>query len=91
MVEMTPSFNCIRCGEPFLRGRLGRPALYCSQTCRQRTAEARRTLAELSMTLHRSLLAAAFQRGLLLPLLQAAGGDSSPAENSSAPDPKAEG
>ena len=91
MVEMTPSFNCIRCGEPFLRGRLGRPAVFCGRTCRQRYHEQKRLFAELEFELHRSLLREAFQRGLLLPLISAARGDSSHSENAKAPDPRAEG
>jgi hypothetical protein len=54
MVEMTPSFNCIRCGEPFLRGRLGRPALYCSANCRTRQYEDRRALGLLAPLLEQA-------------------------------------
>jgi hypothetical protein len=77
MVEMGPSRDCLRCGETFLLGRLGRKARYCSATCRQRDHERHRFMTELTLELHRSLLTAAFQRGLLLPLLRAGSGDTS--------------
>ena len=64
-----------------MQGRLGRKAVYCSSTCKQRAHESRLTYAFLAFELHRSLLAAAFQRGLLLPLLQAASRDTSQTEN----------
>lgn len=95
MNMLGPSRDCLRCGETFLLGRLGRPAQYCSQTCRQRDHERRRVMTELTLELHRSLLGAALQRGLLLPLLRAASGDTSrtqyEAGHDSAPDPQARG
>jgi hypothetical protein len=45
---MGPSRDCIRCGETFLLGRLGRKALYCGRDCRQRAYEDRRALGLLA-------------------------------------------
>jgi hypothetical protein len=84
MVEMGPSRDCLRCGETFLLGRLGRKAQYCSPLCRRKDHDRRILMTELAIELHRLLLQAALQRRLLLPLLRAASGDTSltiPAEN----------
>jgi hypothetical protein len=47
-VKMGPSRECVRCGEPFMQGRLGRKALYCSRSCRSRAYEERRALGLLA-------------------------------------------
>jgi hypothetical protein len=100
MTEMLgPSRDCIRCGETFLLGRLGRKALYCSRNCRQRTYEDRRALALLAPMLTASPGYAPKKRRS-----PAASGDKSRPQagkkavtkaddhgNDSAPDPKAEG
>jgi hypothetical protein len=92
MVKMGPSAHCIRCGEPFMQGRLGRKAVYCGRTCRQRAHEEHRIRTLLAYELHRSLVGAAFQRGLLLPLLRARSGDTSQTENNDlAPGPETGG
>lgn len=83
MVLMGPSGHCARCGEPFMRARLGRPGLYCGRTCRQRHHEERRAAAHMAVELHRYLLSAAYRHNLLLPLIQAARGDTSQTKKSS--------
>lgn len=81
MVKLTPAFDCLRCGTTFLRGRLGRPALYCSRTCRQRHHEELRILRQVYLSLQVALLQEAAQQGILLPLLQAAARDTTQAKD----------